>query len=63
MYKFTNEIKTKWLNALKSGQYLQGRAKLKYDNDGIIYHCCLGVLAEVCNIQISANGAGCDVWK
>lgn len=37
------EIKTKWLEALKSGKYVQGRGKLRHDGK----YCCLGVLCDV----------------
>lgn len=36
------EIKQKWINALVSGKYQQGKGKLCRDNK----YCCLGVLAE-----------------
>ena len=43
------EIKTKWLEALRSGEYRQGRGYLKqrateFDKPR---HCCLGVLSEI----------------
>ena len=47
------EIKQKWLDALRSGRYLQGQGKLHY-RDGITgehYYCCLGVLCEVLGIK------------
>jgi hypothetical protein len=37
------ELKTKWLAALRSGEYTQTSGSLR-DNDG---HCCLGVLCDV----------------
>lgn len=41
------EIKAKWLEALRSGDYLQVVGTLKgYRSDGSVGHCCLGVLAE-----------------
>lgn len=40
------EIKAKWLEALRSGNYKQGRIFLK-KCAGVTKHCCLGVLAEV----------------
>lgn len=46
--KFTQEIKDKWLEALKSGKYIQGYAELVYiDESEIKRHCCLGVLGEI----------------
>ena len=42
------EIKQKWLNALRSGEYPQGRNDLR-NGDGF---CCLGVL---CDIYVKEN--------
>lgn len=42
------EIKEKWVAALRSGEYKQGRGTLKYtDRDDNAAYCCLGVLCEV----------------
>jgi len=42
------ELKDKWIAALRSGDYIQGRGWLKYqDTDGVNKWCCLGVLADV----------------
>lgn len=45
--KFTQEIKDKWLEALKSGKYIQGFGALVAKEDDKTYHCCLGVLGEI----------------
>lgn len=37
------EIKDKWVAALESGEYEQGKGKLKRDNK----FCCLGVLTDI----------------
>lgn len=37
------ELKTKWLEALRSGKYQQGQGLLRQGNK----YCCLGVLAEI----------------
>lgn len=42
--KELNEIQAKWLVALRSGKYKQGRASLRNINDEF---CCLGVLCDV----------------
>ena len=42
------EIKQKWLNALRSGEYTQSQERLRSD-DG---YCCLGVL---CDLYIDEN--------
>ena len=39
----TPELKTKWIDALRSGKYVQGNGHLCADNK----YCCLGVLYEV----------------
>lgn len=38
------EIKTKWVNALRSGDYEQGQGALKKPNG---QYCCLGVLCDL----------------
>lgn len=38
------EIKKKWIEALRSGRYKQGQARLRSVNDEF---CCLGVLLDV----------------
>jgi hypothetical protein len=38
------DIKTKWLEALRSGKYQQGRGVLRRLNDT---YCCLGVLCDI----------------
>lgn len=38
------EIKEKWLNALRSGEYSQGKHQLRDANDNF---CCLGVLCDL----------------
>jgi len=42
-----SDIKTRWLKALRSGDFKQGTAQLKRTDDS---YCCLGVL---CNIAVS----------
>jgi len=48
------EIKAKWLEALRSGEYKQGMKKLKSGDN----FCCLGVL---CDIYRKETGKG--EWK
>ena len=37
-----------WVDALRSGEYQQGKNSLaKYDDDGTLKFCCLGVACEV----------------
>ena len=45
------ELKQRWVKALRSGKYKQGRGQLRL-NDGIgdekiFLHCCIGVLCEL----------------
>lgn len=43
-------IMKKWVKALRSGKYKQGKGTLKqYDSKGVAQHCCLGVLCELYN--------------
>lgn len=37
------QVKEKWINALRSGEYKQGREKLRSPNG----YCCLGVLCDL----------------
>ena len=37
-------IKRKWVTALRSGKYVQGRGFLRDEDDG---YCCLGVLCSI----------------
>ena len=55
-------IKQRWIDALRSGQYLQGRGQLQADGK----FCCLGVLCEVLGIAAVTLDqrvyyGGCDV--
>jgi hypothetical protein len=44
------KVMKKWVKALLSGKYKQGRGLLKQtDHKDIIRHCCLGVLCELYN--------------
>lgn len=45
------DIKEKWLEALRSGRYQQGRYRLCTDKAGKLTHCCLGVLCEVMGLE------------
>jgi hypothetical protein len=45
------ELKNEWLEALRSGEYAQTTGVLKHrETDGSLSYCCLGVLAEICDI-------------
>ena len=45
------EIAKIWVEALRSGEYTQGRERLKKITKGVVTHCCLGVLCELYNQQ------------
>jgi hypothetical protein len=38
------EIKTKWVEALRSGKYVQGKGMLRFKDNNF---CCLGVLCDI----------------
>ena len=41
------DVKQKWVEALRSGKFKQGRCHLKWEADDGMRHCCLGVLCEL----------------
>jgi hypothetical protein len=41
------ELKKRWVEALRSGWYRQGRGCLRRNNKGADEHCCLGVLCDL----------------
>lgn len=46
--KMNPDIKRRWVGALRSGKYQQGRGCLRAtSDDGTVEHCCLGVLSEL----------------
>lgn len=47
------ELKAKWIAALRSGEYRQGRHALR-KADGS--YCCLGVLCEVAGVKLDVAG-------
>lgn len=40
-------LRKKWVAALRSGKYQQGRGQLKYNPDRVARYCCLGVLCAI----------------
>lgn len=49
-------IMKKWVKALRSGKYKQGKHTLKqYNSKGQAQHCCLGVLCELYNQEMKKN--------
>lgn len=65
----TKELKEKWIEALRSGAYTQGRMRLKLCSSKGPSYCCLGVLCDL----IDPNGwtygedisgkVSCEGWK
>lgn len=55
------EWKRKWVDALRSGEYKQGREVLKSGDE----FCCLGVLADLCAREGAVDGHWTegDMWK
>lgn len=49
--KINKRLKTKWVKALRSGEYLQGSGVLVDRTLPKPSYCCLGVLAVVCGIS------------
>jgi hypothetical protein len=47
------EVKTKWVAALRSGEYKQGRGLLR---NGAGQYCCLGVLCEIQGVPRAKAG-------
>lgn len=49
------EVAKKWVKSLRSGKYKQGEGCLKQTNlkKNKTYHCCLGVLCELYNEQMT----------
>ena len=45
------EVAEKWVKALRSGEFLQGKTQLRSEN----HYCCLGVLCELYR-QETGNG-------
>lgn len=41
------EIKSQWLDALRSGKYTQGQYALRETAGEQVTHCCLGVLCDI----------------
>jgi hypothetical protein len=37
----------KWIDALRSDEFKQGKGALRLEEDGEVFHCCLGVACEL----------------
>lgn len=52
-FKMDPELKQKWIAALKSGEYKQGKACLHNEDEDT--YCCLGVLNEVAQLGVPGD--------
>jgi len=52
------EIAKKWVEALRSNEFNQGRGRLCQEADDGDYFCCLGILAE-----LYCQEVGSSVWE
>lgn len=52
MEKLPEDFKKKWLEALRSGEYKQGKKHLVIanNNNKNKYYCCLGVAGKICGL-------------
>lgn len=56
----TERNRLEWVNALRSGEYVQGHFKLKQiDGDGEVEHCPWGVACEI----YKTHNPGCCEWS
>lgn len=53
-------IKEKWVRALNSGVYQQGKCALKRVIDGQATYCCLGVLCDVMDLEWKKTNIGAN---
>jgi hypothetical protein len=60
--RMPKDLADKWLSALRSGEYKQGKGQLcTYDNiDGSPRYCCLGVLEHVVDGKVEEYGDTMD---
>lgn len=54
--KMNEELKNQWTAALRSGERKQGQYQMKVRCDGTAQYCCIGVLAEICEIPQQPSG-------
>jgi hypothetical protein len=60
---YTKESLNVWVQALRSGEYRQGRTTLvQQGTDGEKLHCCLGVYADVVNDPRKEDGFSGDIY-
>lgn len=54
--KMDPELKGKWVEALRGGDYKQGLGQLRASTNSASYYCCLGVFCEIAGIDYSGAG-------
>ena len=54
--KLTKKVKKKWLEALRSGKYKQGKNELIKATNGGFSYCCLGVLQAITGLKVDNCG-------
>lgn len=59
-FKLQPEAKAKWVAALRSGKFEQGRGALQKDLSSVSMYCCLGV-AVACELT-SPQGLFMNFW-
>lgn len=47
MTRMSSDVRDRWVAALRSGRFVQGRLRLTTVRDDVTRHCCLGVLCEL----------------
>lgn len=55
--KMDPELKERWTQALRSGEFEQGHSVLKFTRADKTTYCCLGVLSDICAIPSTT-----DAW-
>lgn len=53
------ELKAKWLEALRSGRYQQAKGALRHDGG----HCCIGVLCDVVDSTAWLTDNDVSCWR
>lgn len=56
----TPQLKAKWIEALRSGEYKQTTGILRYVDNGEESFCCMGVLCEVVGVPRASVGYSFD---
>lgn len=58
--KMDQEVKARWVAALRSGEYEQGQHLLRQPMGATEMYCCLGVLCEVVGVPRAVEGYSID---